>query len=191
MIRLHYILKPKSNTDILAALDYKDYNDLLIKSAQIKFSYGVELALKHEDKIDCNNGKILKIGVKMNNFRIFKLCLQKGIDIHYQQDVALRYAASNGNIRMVKILIAKGADINTIDSQALRYAVDLNDIKMMELLVKHGANIHAAGSLALFNCLQFHRLEVAELLLLAGARLSKYWNNEIHGNAKTLLNKYK
>ncbi|MEK0338484.1 MAG: ankyrin repeat domain-containing protein, partial [Nitrosopumilus sp.] len=79
-------------------------NYLLARSAEHKFLYGVKKAI------------------------------ETGADIHYNKNIALRWASLNGNYDIVKVLLKNGADAK--DIVALRYASQFGHDDVVELLKK-------------------------------------------------------
>jgi len=69
-----------------------------------------------------------------------KYLIEKGADIHADEDYALRSASKKGNLRIVKYLIKNGADINAKDDDALKNAVRNGNTKTSNYLIQSGAN---------------------------------------------------
>ncbi|KXS10312.1 hypothetical protein M427DRAFT_182222 [Gonapodya prolifera JEL478] len=97
---------------------------------------------------------------------ILDLLLERGADIHADDDVALRNTATNVRLTMVQLLLDRGADIHARDDEALRVTCfeDFMGEVVLCLLGK-GANIHACTDQALVN-------RVVEILLDQGAHRS-------------------
>lgn len=72
-----------------------------------------------------------------------QLLLQKGADVHAQDDEALLSAADFGHDRIVQMLLTAGADIHADNDDALRSAVCNSHHSVVQMLLKAGADVHA------------------------------------------------
>jgi len=78
------------------------------------------------------------------NFKIFKLLIEKGADINFQCNeccnrTVLLYCCSWGTKEMLQLLIDKNIDINQTDCKGLNgliYAIDANNIDIIKMLLK-------------------------------------------------------
>ena len=82
------ILRPKSKEEILSHLGDLNPRELLAKSTEIGFLPGVKLAL------------------------------ERGADVHADNDGALRWASKNGHKDVVELLLKNGADIHAYDDSS-------------------------------------------------------------------------
>ena len=72
-------------------------------------------------------------------------CLETGADIHYDNDLALRWTSNNGHLEVVKYLIKNGAHFVALDYGSLRWACINGHLEVVKYLVKVGfgeRNIH-------------------------------------------------
>ena len=76
----------------------------------------------------------------LGNINHIKLLLEKGADIHAENDGALRWAAAYGHRDVVELLLEKGANIRAENDSALRRAAVNGYRDVVELLLKRGAN---------------------------------------------------
>ena len=128
------ILRPKSKEEIFSAMNDIHPNELLIKSSVIGFLPGVKLAL------------------------------ERGADIHADEDYALQYASQNGHKDVVELLLKNGADVHVNDDFALLLASYYNHKDVVELLLKNGADVHADDDHALRSASNNGHKDVVELL---------------------------
>jgi hypothetical protein len=77
------------------------------------------------------------------------LLLNRGADIHADNDHALEWAAANGHTETVALLLNRGADIHADDDYALRGAALNAHTETVALLLDKEADIHANNDLAL------------------------------------------
>lgn len=70
-------------------------------------------------------------------------CLGKGADVHYQNDLALRYAVYLGYIDITEALLKRGANVHADDETPLFVAVKAKDAALMDLLIDKGADVRA------------------------------------------------
>ena len=103
------ILKPKSEEEILSHLEELRPNELLLKSSELRFLPGVKRAL------------------------------ERGANVHAQDDRALRRAAEYGHKSIVELLLRAGANVHARDDYALRWAAEYGHKEVVELLLKAGA----------------------------------------------------
>src|SRR3990172_8474336 len=80
---------------------------------------------------------------------LVKEVLDRGADIHAENDQALRWAAEKGYLDVVKLLLDRGADIHAENDYALRLAAEYGQLDVVKLLLDRGANIHAGDDIAL------------------------------------------
>jgi len=66
-----------------------------------------------------------------------------GVNLHHENNYALKLASENGNLSVVKYLVENGADIHTADDYALRWASQCGHLPVVKYLLEKGANIHA------------------------------------------------
>ena len=97
--------------------------------------------------------------------------LDRGADIHAEDDIALRDASSNGHLEVVRLLLDRGADIHAVDDFALILASSNGHLEVVRLLLDRGANVHANDDWALRKASENGHLEVVRLLLDRGANV--------------------
>ncbi|MEK0338440.1 MAG: ankyrin repeat domain-containing protein, partial [Nitrosopumilus sp.] len=100
-------LKPKSEEEIKSSMGSLNPNKLLIQAAENGFLPGVKKAI------------------------------ERGADVHTDEDEALRHASAYGHYNIVALLLDNGADIHAIHDQALRSASLFDHSDVVELLKKY------------------------------------------------------
>lgn len=70
-----------------------------------------------------------------------RLYLQKGADVHYDDDLPLRVASYLGHLDLVKLLLEHGANVHAGRETALLSAVKNRDAEMAAFLLGKGADI--------------------------------------------------
>jgi len=118
-----------------------------------------KLLQRHENK-----NLILIEASQLGELGLVKWLLQKGADIHANDDKALRYAALNGYLEAVKYLVDHGADIHATDDLALTNAARNGHLEVVKYLIEHGANIYAHAHEALRVATDNNHLEVVKYL---------------------------
>ena len=101
-----------------------------------------------------------------------KLLLDRGADIHAEDDQALLNAAENGNTEIVKLLLDRGADIHAVNDAALRYTAMKGRTETVKLLLDRGARIHAFDDDALYWAAYYGYPETVKVLLAYGATIT-------------------
>ena len=117
---------------------------------------------------------LLWICAKYGKVNFVKYLLNKGYDVHAEDDVALRYASSNGHTEVVKLLLDAGADVHAYNDYALRWTSANGHTEVVKLLLDAGADVHADDDEALRNTSYNGHTEVVKLLLDAGADVHAY-----------------
>jgi len=84
-----------------------------------------------------------------NHLEIVKYVIEKGADIHAENDSALCRASYHDHLEIVKLLIEKGADIHAGHEYALRKAFRYGHLEIVKLLIEKGADIYAENYCAL------------------------------------------
>ena len=65
--------------------------------------------------------------------------LERGADIHYEDDLAFRAAVFTGHGAIARFLVERGANIHAAGEEALFYAAKRGDIETVGLLLAQGA----------------------------------------------------
>ncbi len=81
------------------------------------------------------NDKFIE-AVKNSNLKLIKEYLvEKGANIHADDDYALRYSARYGHFQVVKYLVENGANIHANDDLALHWSAECGHIEVVKFLV--------------------------------------------------------
>ena len=102
---------------------------------------------------------------------IVKFLIEKGCDIHSNDEYPLRKAAIMGDIEIVKLLVENGADVHALHDWALDNAAKHCHLDVVIYLVENGADIHADNNAALLNSVGNGYLEVVKYLVENGANI--------------------
>ena len=153
-----------------------------------------------------NINETLSYGVKNNSVQIVKWCIKIHVDIHINDNSALRIstvngclknvrtllssnvyahvlddslciAADHGHAQIVQLLIDKGADVKSQDNQPLRYAAYNGHTKTVDVLLKAGADVHTRDDYPLRMAASNGHTEVVKLLINAGANIHAYYDS--------------
>ena len=150
-------------------------------------SYGIylrEITLPSEDP----NFKMIKdpqgdkwranmvvLGKRYDLFSVdtFKFLLEKGADIHADNDYALQYSARCGYLDIVKFLIEeKGADVHANYNKAIRSSIKYNHLNVVKYIIKEGGgNIHANNDEAFILSIEYNHFDIIKFLLESGANI--------------------
>jgi hypothetical protein len=71
-----------------------------------------------------------------NDFYRAKRLLENGIDIHENDDIAIRFASEIGNFKMIVLLVIYGADICVWNNWSIRISLANNHVKVAKFLGK-------------------------------------------------------
>ena len=127
-----------------------------------------------EKALTLNLGKeyveeIFKNAVKNVDIPVLKVAVSLGVDIHADNEFALRWSAINGHLDVVKYLVELGADIHADNEYALRKSAKNGQLEVFKYLTEQGADIHADDEYALRKSAENGHLKVAEYLKGEGA----------------------
>ena len=146
-----------------------NYSSVLIRSANNGHLYIVKLLVKNGVDIHTNEDMALRYSAEENHLEIVKFLVESGADIHACSEYALRTSAEKGHLEIVKFLVESGA--NKLDL-ALRLSSRNGHTKIVKFLVESGADIHADSDYALRYSLRYGYLEIAKFLVSKGANVS-------------------
>jgi len=95
--------------------------------------------------IHAENNRAVRWASEYGHLEVVKYLVSVGADIHAGNDLAVRWASSNGHLEVVKYLVSVGADIHADDDDALRWASNNGHLEVVKYLVSVGADIHACN----------------------------------------------
>ena len=96
----------------------------------------------------------MKWAIQYNNFEIIKTIIESGkIDIHYDNDVFIRYACDvdNPNLQIIKYLTEKGAYIHVDNDEPILIAALMRRKKIVDYLIENGSKIYTINSKELLS----------------------------------------
>jgi hypothetical protein len=121
--------------------------------------------------IHYENDKALRYAASRGHEQVIRFLIDQGANIHAGNNGALRVSASSGHDGVVIFLLDRGANIHAEDDEALRHSACNGHIKIVELLLDRGANIHAENDDALRSAVVNDEIEIVRLLLDRGANI--------------------
>jgi len=131
----------------------------------------VRLFLDRGANIHAQDDWALRNAIYKGHLDVVRFLLDHGANIHAQDDYALRYASYNGNLELVRFLLDRGANIHADDDGTLRVASEFGYLDVVRFLLDRGANIHASNDWALRWASYSGHLKVVRLLLDRGANI--------------------
>jgi len=84
----------------------------------------------------------LKYASKYGHFRVVQYLVEKGADIHTQDNYSLRISSTNGYLSIVQYLVENGADIHANYNESLLAASEDGHLPVVQYLVENGASIY-------------------------------------------------
>ena len=82
---------------------------------------------------------LLQRAVNEGNVKYVEALVSQGVDLHSDDDAALRVAVSEGDVGISRVLLDGGADVFACEGEPLRSAAANGDTEMVGLLMEHGA----------------------------------------------------
>ena len=112
---------------------------------------------------------------------VVALLLDRGADVHFDEDDALVTACFRGHLATATLLLDRGADVHAQDDEPLTLAAEEGHLETVRLLLDRGALAQAQDNWSLRMAALSGRLEIAKLLLDRGANIQSH-------NGRPLLN---
>ncbi|KAI3658149.1 hypothetical protein MP638_001612 [Amoeboaphelidium occidentale] len=108
----------------------------------------LELILPHLNKEEISHDFPIHLLIQSelkDTERIIAILIEKGIDVHHLDEIALRKASSLGNLHIVKMLCEQGgADISAVHYEAIRLAKENGHVDVYLYLLQKATEQHAA-----------------------------------------------
>ena len=79
---------------------------------------------------------------KLSNIQVLERLIKKGLNIHKNNNYALRWAACKGFTQLIKILSENGADVCVNNNYAICQVAHQGNTEAVKILVKYGADIN-------------------------------------------------
>ena len=140
-------------------LRFLDYGTLICR---VKIPKGVKVYdFKYKSK---SNSIIIEEPMDIRRVETWEWIVQEGINIHVEDDCALRWASENGYLGIVKFLVKSGANIHAENDYALRWASGNGYLDIVKFLIEEGANVNTCNDCALRWASENGHLDVVKYL---------------------------
>jgi ankyrin repeat protein len=106
------------------------------------------------------------------------------VNIHDDNDYALRYSVIYNNIEVVQYLIQQGADIHAGGDIMLTASAENNNIDMLMYLIKQGADIHANDDIILIAMAWHGHLDIIKYCIENGANILAHLDDMLQLSAE-------
>jgi hypothetical protein len=116
-----------------------------------------------------NTDGLLKLFAARGDVEPVRNLLDRGADVHAQENYALRWASENGHRDTVAVLLEHGADVHAQEDYALRWASEIGHRNVVALLLDRGADVHAQEDYALRLASEKGHRDTVAMLLDGGA----------------------
>lgn len=117
--------------------------DALIGAATYGHYDVLKLLLDKGADVHANDDMALLRSALNYHPKCVRLLLDYGANIHANNDIVLRECAKKKSKIMVKLLISNGANIHVNNDEILQYIEKCNDVSYLKFLVDHGIDIDA------------------------------------------------
>ena len=84
--------------------------------------------------------EIIKENMDIRKVETWEWIIQEGIDIHADDEYALRWASENGHLEVVKLLLENGANVHAYNDYALRLASEYGHLDVVKYLNQYIKN---------------------------------------------------
>jgi ankyrin repeat protein len=105
---------------------------------------------------------MMRWGVLQGHKDVVCYMIDRGADIHFNEDESLRYAATDGHLDIVIYLLNQGADVHALNDEALRNACRWGNLDIVKTLISKGANIDAYVDECMKYARRYRHLDVIE-----------------------------
>jgi ankyrin repeat protein len=126
---------------------------LLVSTISNECEDGIlELLIDKGADIHINNDEPLIQAIRMNNHRAIRLLLDRGSEIYLKNDNILISAILNNDSSIMDLLLNKGFSIHNMSAELLRCAIDSGLREMVIYLLKKGAHIKTMDEYKSLTC---------------------------------------
>lgn len=188
---LEFIIKCQK-LSVIINLSYPDKTDYFLDKYVRKINWtaffknldkhrNINLFIKKKFKIQYFRNEYLHLAAEKGYLKVFKILLEKGVDIHFQEDCVLRSAIFNRYLQVVKILLEHGANVNANNGWPLACASQNGYLKIIRLLLQKGAdvlanNYHLTEYCPLLHAVSNEDQKATSILLHHGADIHTGWD---------------
>ena len=109
-----------------------------------------------------SNEELLE-AIKNNDLESVKGWVEKGANLHANNDYALRRAADCGHLEIVKCLLEQGADLHAWNDYSLRFAAKNGHLEVVKYLLEQGADSDLVSKKKLIELFTSYNLQVRKL----------------------------
>jgi hypothetical protein len=113
--------------------------------------------------------RLFFIGCREGHLEVVKYLVERRVDVHTTNDLALTRACQYGRLEVVKYLVEKGVDIHADNQWFLQSACEYGHLEVVKYLVEKGADVHAQNDWFLQSACEYGHLEVVKYLIEHGA----------------------
>jgi hypothetical protein len=121
---------------------------LLHKYSELGKLNVVKFLVEKGANIHYNNEHCTGTAAHYGYFDLVKYFYEKGADITAENGYIFYWAASQGHLEIVKFLLEKGIDIHINNDSALCLSAERGKLEVMKYLLEKGANVHAQNDWA-------------------------------------------
>jgi ankyrin repeat protein len=125
------------------------------------------------DILKGNYSEALHRAVTENNLEFVEFLIKNGVDIHINNDIAIRTACEKGFFEITKFLLENGANIHANDEYCIRYAAQNNHIEIVKLLYENHAQLITAKNNAMKHAIKSGNNEIIKYFLEKNKNLLK------------------
>lgn len=120
------------------------------------------------------NKLYLETAVRVGNLEMVKYLIEKGNNVHEDNDYIFVTACQEGKICIVIYLIEMGVNVNVRNSEALCYSCYMGNYDVVRLLIERGVNVNGNHGLGFIDSCMEGYLGIVRMLVEAGLKLGEY-----------------
>jgi hypothetical protein len=114
-------------------------------------------------------GEWLSYAAERGCLPIVQKLIERGLDIHYNEDLALRRAIQGKANDVASYLIEQGANVRALGDAAINDAARAGSLELLKKIVSLGGDIQANEGACLTTAVEYNRPDIVTYLLNEGA----------------------
>lgn len=134
----------------------------------------VQYLIEHGVNVHAEDDAALRLASMNGRLAVVQCLIEHGANVHAKNDWALYTASSGGHSAVVQCLVKCGANVHAKNGEALRAASLHGHLPVVKCLIEYGANVHALSDWSIVLASEHGHLPVVQYLLDHGANAHRW-----------------
>lgn len=135
------------------------------KSKYNKYTDMIKFLIEKGADIHSNNDRAMTVSVNYCNNVLVEYLYNKDVDLRYNEDEALFVSIDYNNVELVDFLIKKGVNVYTQNNKALSLIIKKNNIEILNCFIDNGFNINVINHDHLIDACKFQSYKIVEFFI--------------------------